>query len=74
MYRMRVRRTLHYLAAVLGIALLVTLVLRTGTATVIHQVRTIGWGFVLILVLGGVSLLSIVNAPTFGLLSAEGHP
>jgi hypothetical protein len=71
---MRVRRTLHYLAAVLGIALLVTLVLRTGTATVIHQVRTIGWGFVLILVVGGAGLLSIVNAPTFGLLSAEGHP
>ena len=57
MHRMRVRRALHYLAAVLGIALLVVLVLRMGTATVIHQVRTIGWGFVLILVLGGVGHL-----------------
>jgi uncharacterized protein (TIRG00374 family) len=56
-HRMRVRRALHYLAAVLGIALLVVLVLRMGTATVIHQVRTIGWGFVLILVLGGVGHL-----------------
>ena len=39
----------------------------------IHQVRKIAWGFVLILVLGGVSLLSILNAPTFGLLFAGGH-
>lgn len=54
---MRVRRTLHYLAAVLGVVLLVVLVLRTGTATVIHQVRTIGCGFVLILILGGVGHL-----------------
>ena len=45
MNRMRVRRALHYLAAVLGIALLVVLVRRTGTGTVIHQVRTIGWRF-----------------------------
>jgi hypothetical protein len=56
-YRMRVRRALHYLAAVLGIALLVVLVLRMGTAAVIHHVRTIGWGFVLILVSGGVGHL-----------------
>lgn len=54
---MRVRRALHYLAAVLGIVLLVVLVLRTGTATVVHQVRAIGWGFALILVLGGVGHL-----------------
>lgn len=54
---MRVRRALHYLAAVLGIGLLIVLVLRTGTATVIHQARTIGWGFVLILILGGVGHL-----------------
>ena len=57
MHRMRVRQALHYLAAVFGITLLVILVLRTGTATVIHQVRTIGWGFVLILLLGGVGHL-----------------
>ena len=50
---MRARQVLHYLAAILGLVLLVVLVLRTGTATVIQQVRTIGWGFVLILVLGG---------------------
>lgn len=57
MYRMRVRQALHYLAAVFGIALLVVLVLRTGTATVIHQVKTIGWGFGLVLVLGGIGHL-----------------
>ena len=57
MYRMRVRQALHYLPAVLGIALLVVLVRRTGTGTVIHQVRTIGWGFGLVLVLGGMGHL-----------------
>jgi Lysylphosphatidylglycerol synthase TM region len=56
-HRVRVRRALHYLAPVLGVALLVVLVLRMGTTTLIHQVRTIGWGFVLILVLGGVGHL-----------------
>src|SRR5512142_3301553 len=50
---MRLRRPLHFLTAVLGLVLLVVLVLRTGTTTVIQQVRTIGWGVVLILVLGG---------------------
>ena len=57
MNRMRVRQALHYLAAVLGIALLVALVRRTGTGTVIHQVKTIGWGFGLILLLGGIGHL-----------------
>ena len=54
---MRVRQAFQYLAAVLGIALLVVLVLRTGTATVIHQVKTIGWGFLLVLALGGIGHL-----------------
>jgi len=54
---MRVRQALHYLAAVLGIALLVVLVRRTGTGTVIHQVKTIGWGFGVVLVLGGIGHL-----------------
>jgi hypothetical protein len=57
MHRLRVRQVLHYVAAVLGIALLVVLVLRTGTATVIHQVKTIGWGFGLVLLLGGIGHL-----------------
>jgi hypothetical protein len=54
---MRVRQALHYLAAALGIALLVVLVRRTGTGTVMHQVKTIGWGFGLVLVLGGIGHL-----------------
>src|ERR1700758_3076226 len=54
---MKVRQALNYLAAVLGIALLVVLVHRTGTGTVIHQVKTIGWGFALVLVLGGIGHL-----------------
>jgi Lysylphosphatidylglycerol synthase TM region len=53
----RVRQALHYLAVVLGIALLVVLVQRTGTGTVIHQVKTIGWGFALVLALGGIGHL-----------------
>lgn len=57
MQRMRARQAFHYLAAVFGIALLVVLVLRTGTATVIHQVKTVGWGFGLVLVLGGIGHL-----------------
>ena len=56
-HRMRVRQAVHYLAAVLGIALLVVLVRRTGTGTVIHQVKTIGWGFGLVLLLGGIGHL-----------------
>src|ERR1022692_3012322 len=54
---MRVRQAVHYLAAALGIALLVVLVRRTGTGTVIHQVKTIGWGFGLVLLLGGIGHL-----------------
>lgn len=57
MHRMRVRQAVHYLAAALGIALLVVLVRRTGTGTVIHQVKTIGWGFGLVLLLGGIGHL-----------------
>jgi len=55
--RMKVRQALHYLAALLGIALLVVLICLAGTGTVIHQVKTIGWGFALILLLGGISHL-----------------
>jgi uncharacterized protein (TIRG00374 family) len=51
---LRIRRALRYLAAVLGIALLVLLVHQTGTGMLIHQVKTIGWGFALVLVLGGI--------------------
>jgi len=56
-HRMRVRQAVHYLAAALGIALLVVLVRRTGTGTVIHQVKIIGWGFGLVLLLGGIGHL-----------------
>ena len=57
MQRIRVRQALRYLAVVLGIALLVVLVLRAGTATVVHQVKAIGWGFGLVLILGGIGHL-----------------
>lgn len=54
---MRIRQAFQYLAPVLGMALLVVLVLRTGTAAVIRQVKTIGWGIGLVLVLGGIGHL-----------------
>ena len=51
-------QALRYLIPVLGILLLVWLVLRTGTATVLQEVKTIGWwGFGLVLLLGGLSHL-----------------
>lgn len=57
-HQVKARQTLRYLVPVLGIALLVWLVLRTGTATVLQEIKTIGWwGFGLVLLLGGVSHL-----------------
>ena len=55
--RIRVRQALHYTAGVFGIVLLVVLVRRTGTAAVVQQVKAIGWGFGLVLALGGVGHL-----------------
>ena len=55
---MKTRQTLRYLVPVLGILLLVWLVLRTGTSTVLQEIKTIGWwGFGLVLLLGGLSHL-----------------
>ncbi len=55
---MKTRQTLRYLVPVMGKVLLVWLVLRTGTATVLQEIKTIGWwGFGLVLLLGGLSHL-----------------
>lgn len=51
-------QALRYLVPVLGILLLVWLVLRTGTAAVLQEIKTIGWwGFGVVLLLGGLSHL-----------------
>ncbi|MGA9390921.1 MAG: lysylphosphatidylglycerol synthase transmembrane domain-containing protein [Candidatus Sulfotelmatobacter sp.] len=55
---MKTQQTLVYLVPVMGMVLLVWLVLRTGTATVFQEIKTIGWwGFGLVLLLGGLSHL-----------------
>ena len=55
---MKTRQTLRYLVPVMGMVLLVWLVLRTGTALVLQQIKTIGWwGFGVVLLLGGLSHL-----------------
>ena len=44
-------------AAVLGVALLAYLILRTGAGTIVHHARQVGWGLALVFALGGVSHL-----------------
>ena len=57
-HQMRMRQELRYVVPIVGIVLLVWLVLRTGTATILEEIRTIGWrGFGLVLLLGGLSHL-----------------
>ena len=54
----KTRQTLRYLVPVMGLILLAWLVVRTGTATVLKEIETIGWsGFGLVLFLGGLSHL-----------------
>ena len=53
---MKTRQNLRYVVPVMGMVLLVWLVLRTGTATVLQEITKIGWwGFGLVLLLGGLS-------------------
>jgi hypothetical protein len=57
-HQVKPRQTLRYLLPVGGMVLLVWLLLRTGTATVLQEIKTIGWcGFGLVLLLGGLSHL-----------------
>jgi Lysylphosphatidylglycerol synthase TM region len=59
MAKVRWREQMFRLAAVLlGIALLVTLICRTGASTVVEQVKTVGWGLGLIIALGGIAHLT----------------
>ncbi|HEX4919162.1 MAG TPA: lysylphosphatidylglycerol synthase domain-containing protein, partial [Candidatus Bathyarchaeia archaeon] len=52
------RQLVRLPVALLGITLLVSLVRGTGPSTVVGQVKTVGWGLGLIIVLGGISHLT----------------
>jgi Lysylphosphatidylglycerol synthase TM region len=45
-------------AALMGVALLVSLIGRTGPARVVDQVRAVGWGLGLVIALGGIAHLT----------------
>jgi hypothetical protein len=51
------RFSLRFFAALLGLGLLSYLVFRTGPEVVWKQVQVVGWGFALIIILGGLSQL-----------------
>ncbi len=53
-----IRFALRFFAAPLGVGLLCYLVFRTGPGMVWKQLQTVGWGFALILLLGGLSQLT----------------
>jgi hypothetical protein len=48
----------RFAAVLLGVALLISLIRRTGPSTVVDQVKTVGWGLLLIIALGGISHLT----------------
>jgi len=50
--------SLRFFAALLGFSLLGYLVFRSGPGTVWKQLQTVGWGFALVIVLGGLSQLA----------------
>ncbi len=69
MAKVRWREQMFRLAAVLlGIALLVCLIHRTGASTVADQVKTVGWGLALIVALGGIAQLTRTLAWRFTFL------
>jgi len=51
-------RMLRFAAVLLGVAFLIFLIGRTGPSTVVGQVKTVGWGLLLIIALGGISHLT----------------
>jgi Lysylphosphatidylglycerol synthase TM region len=60
MYRRhaQLRQLVRLSVALLGIALLVSLIRGTGPSAVVGQVKTVGWGVGLIIALGGISHLT----------------
>lgn len=56
-FRRKVPVFFRYACGLFGAALLVSLVARSGTRALFENVRLIGWGFVLVIALGGLSHL-----------------
>ena len=56
-FRFLIRISLRFFAALVGLGLLGYLVFRTGPGVVWKQVQVVGWGFSLIIILGGLSQL-----------------
>jgi uncharacterized membrane protein YuzA (DUF378 family) len=52
-----IRASLRFFAALLGLGLLGYLVFRTGPGAVWKQLQAVGWGFALVILLGGLSQL-----------------
>jgi hypothetical protein len=55
---MQFRQLIRLSVALLGMALLVSLIRGIGLSTVVSQVKTVGWGLALIIALGGISHLT----------------
>jgi hypothetical protein len=55
---LQLRQLVRLSVALLGIALLASLIRGTGPSTVVGQVKTVGWGLGLIIALGGISHLT----------------
>ncbi len=53
-----IQLSLRFFAALLGLGLLSYLVFRTGPGIVWKQLQAVGWGFVLVILLGGLSQLA----------------
>jgi len=53
-----IRRSLRFFAALLGFGLLAYLVFRSGPGAVWKQLQAVGWGFALVILLGGLSQLA----------------
>src|SRR5579864_2840398 len=53
-----IRRSLRFFAALLGFGLLAYLVFRSGPVAVWKQLQAVGWGFALVILLGGLSQLA----------------
>jgi hypothetical protein len=53
-----IQLSLRFFAALLGLGLLSYLVLRTGPGIVWKQLQAVGWGFALVILLGGLSQLA----------------
>jgi hypothetical protein len=53
-----IRRSLRFFAALLGFGLLAYLVFRSGPGAVWKQLQAVGWGFALVILLGGLAQLA----------------